>query len=303
MWHTQVVRIASLILFHVLLACAPGGAGSPAGAKTVPPANPASTTNTKPGSAGNVKDTTPVVTIPAGTYTRCQNCGAKKHVEIATAAFRIDQDEVTQGQYAECVAAKRCEAPAVELKALEPDEPVRGVSWIDADTYCKFVGKRLPTEAEWERAAYPASGAPNDNGPRIGTRKPCLALMIGGYDGDVCPGRPLSGPDLVSLKLLASGPNQDAYDHVVSDGWPEIYDLYGNVAEWVADWDALPSNPEYYFAPKTRSDPHGPAAGSERIIRGGSFAALNGSIAGERRRAAPTERPADVGFRCAASLP
>jgi len=193
-----------------------------------------------------------MVTIPAGPHVRCPHCGAKKQVVVTTSAFRIDQDEVTQAQYAECVSAGRCRTPAVELKHPELYEPVRGVSWIDADLYCKFAGKRLPTEAEWERAAYPEDGAPNDNGPRIGTRKPCLALMIGGYNNDTFRGRSLSGPNSVSLRLLAAGPNQDAYDHVVSEGWPDIYDLYdlyGNVAEWVADWDALPSDPEYYFAP------------------------------------------------------
>jgi hypothetical protein len=112
---------------------------------------------------------------------------------------------------------------------------------------------------------------------------------------------PLPGPDRVALKIIAGGQKHNIDDHVIADGAPELYDMYGNVAEWVADWDALPSNPEYYFAPQTRTNPAGPKTGSERVIRGGSYAALDGSGAGERRRADPTERPADVGFRCAAS--
>lgn len=286
-------RILPLAWLPAVLTCTAGGAE--------PSASPKPAASAKPSPAVHFKDVTPMVTIPAGTYVRCKLCGAKKQVEITISAFQIDQDEVTQGQYAECVAAKQCRAPAVKLKHPEPDEPVRGVSWIDADAYCKLAGKRLPTEAEWDRAAFPAEGAPNDNGPRIGTRKPCLPLMIGGYDGEVCPGRPLSGPNAVLLKMLPG--NRYDYDTVNSQGWPVLYDMYGNVAEWVADWDALPSNPEYYFAPKTRSDPHGPATGSDRIILGGSFAALRGSAADERRRAEPTERPADVGFRCAAAAP
>src|SRR5882724_5779772 len=294
-----------LVLLLAPLACDAAGADSSANTKPAAmTAKPAATAApAKPSSSMSLKSGTPMVTIPAGTYIRCQNCGAKKQVEITTSAFQIDQDEVTQGQYAECVVAKQCGAPAVKPKHREPDEPVRGVSWTDADAYCKQAGKRLPTEAEWERAAYPAAGAPNDNGPRIGTRKPCLALVIGGYDGEVCPGRPLPGPDIVALWRVSAGETRDLNDRVMSDGWPTVYDLYGNVAEWVADWDALPGNPEYYFAPKTRADPHGPATGSERIILGGSFAALDGSVAGDRRLAEPTERPIDVGFRCAAAAP
>ena len=291
----MMTRLAPLLLLPGMLTC--GSVGSErADAK---PASAATAVAAKPGAAVSLKDVTPMVTIPAGAYVRCQTCGAKKHVEITTSAFRLDQDEVTQGQYAECVAAKRCRAPAVKLKHPEPDEPVRGVSWADAAAYCELAGKRLPTEAEWERAAYPADGAPNDDGPRLGARKSCLPLMIGGYDGEVCPGRPLPGPLPVLSKQLPG--NASDYDTVHSDGWPVLYDMYGNVAEWVADWDALPSNPEYYFKPTARQDPRGPATGSERVIRGGSFAALDGSGGGDRRLADPMDRPADVGFRCAAT--
>jgi len=137
--------IATLALSPGLLTCSPAGAEPPVSAKPSPGAN------IKPGLPVNAKDVTPQVTIAAGPYVRCQSCGAKKRVEITTGAFRIDQDEVTQGQYAECIAAKLCRAPARTRETPESEEPVRGVGWIDADTYCRFVGKRLPTEAEWER--------------------------------------------------------------------------------------------------------------------------------------------------------
>ena len=280
------------------------GQGAPAAKAADGAAAPKNPTPAPKDAALVLKDVTPMVAIPAGTYVRCRTCRAKDRVELTIGAFRIDQDEVTQSQYAECVALKRC-TPAAKLKHAESDEPVRGVSWIDADAYCKLAGRRLPSEAEWERAAYPAAGAPNDDGPRIGTRKPCLPLMIGGYANEKCPGRPLAGPNPV-LRIFFTDGRSDHFDYdtVNADGWPEIYDLYGNVAEWVADWDAdLPNDPEDYFRPRTRQDPHGPSNGVNRVIRGGSFAALEGSAAGERRSAKPTERPVDVGFRCAASAP
>jgi formylglycine-generating enzyme required for sulfatase activity len=244
-----------------------------------------------------------MVTVPAGKYLRCRTCLKKRQVEVDTGAFRIDEDEVTSGQYAECAKAKRCAAPATSRKSVEIDMPVTGVSWNDANAYCSFVGKRLPTEAEWERAAFPtnrASSAAGDDGPRIGTQEPCKALLIGGYDSKKCTGGPYDGPDPVLLKVIAHKRQEVWDDRVRADGDPELYDMYGNVAEWVADWDALPGNPEHYFAPRTRSNPPGPTSGTERVIRGGSFAELDGSAEGERRSAKPTEKLRDVGFRCAA---
>jgi iron(II)-dependent oxidoreductase len=270
-------------------------------------AEPAATTKRSPTVSSKAKpvklnDVTPMVTIPAGTYVRYKSGGKKHRFDITVSAFQIDQDEVTDDQYQECVAAKRCRKPAVKPHQFLMDEPVRGVSWNDADAYCKLAGKRLPTEAEWDRAAFPEPGAPDDNGPRLGTRKPCLTLLIGGYDGEVCPGRPFDSPNAVLIKEMPNDPS--SYDTVHSEGWPELYDMYGNVAEWVADWNAgIPGDPEYYFAPKTRTDPHGPATGTERVILGGSFAALDGSGADERRWEPPTKRLADVGFRCAANAP
>jgi formylglycine-generating enzyme required for sulfatase activity len=290
---------APFLLLWPLAACGPAAAAPSSGPIAVAPSAP-----TKPGASPNSAtgaELTPLVTIPAGPYTRCARCG-KQAVEITTAAFQLEQDEVTQAQYAACVAAHRCNAPAGRL-AGNDDEPVRGVSWTDADAYCKRIGRRLPTEAEWEHAAFPSPSSSNDDGPRIGDRKPCLALVIGGYQGTTCPGRPLPGPDRVARKILSAGQAHALDDRVVFDAWPTLYDLYGNVAEWVADWDALPSHPEAYFSPHTRTSPIGPMTGRRRIIRGGSFAALDGAAATDRRRAAPTERPIDVGFRCAASVP
>lgn len=244
-----------------------------------------------------------MVLIPAGKFIRCRGCGPQEEVEIEVSAFRLDQDEVTQGQYAECVRAKRCAAPTKKVKSVHEDEPVRGVSWFDAAAYCKYVGKRLPTVGEWERAAFPfvPDNYNGPKGPRIGTHEPCKSLMIGGYDGKMCKGRPLDGPHEVMLSLLRAGQPDDLLrDQVEVARGIVVYDLYGNVAEWVSDWDSLPNDPEYYFRPTTRKDPQGPASGREKLIVGGSFKALDGSELGEHRWEKPAGRPVDVGFRCAA---
>jgi formylglycine-generating enzyme len=245
-----------------------------------------------------------MVGIPAGKYVRCAGCTDVPHTTIELSAFRIDQDEVTLGQYSECVKAKKCSA--AKVKGANGDEPARAVSWNDADAYCKFAGKRLPTEAEWERAAFPPTNGKPDSQPRIScvdAQCYCKKLNVHAYASESCSGPP--GVLEVALSAIKSGQNQVATDRVevgVGLDAPVVYDLYGNVAEWVGDWNApLPSNPEYYFRPHTTKDPEGPATGTEKVIRGGSFATKDGSQEGDRRSAGMNERLKDVGFRCAAS--
>ena len=244
---------------------------------------------------------TPLVDIPAAKFQRCTSAKDAAQSAIELSAYRIDQDEVTQGQYAECVKAKRCAAPKLKPKEIEESEPVRAVSWTDADAYCKFVGKRLPTVVEWEHAAFPRKASYNPDGPLI-SREPCKALMIKGYHGARCRPVELDGPGAVALANLASDQESLVMDRVsVAEQLdsPEIYDLYGNVAEWIADWEW---SADEYCNPKQPANPTGPAAGVWKIIRGGSFAALAGSAQGESRHAKPTERMADVGFRCAKAM-
>jgi formylglycine-generating enzyme len=259
-----------------------------------------------PSVARSNEPVTPMARIPAGSYVRCAHCRKSDQATISLSAYRLDLDEVTAGQYADCVRAKRCMAARVRW-GMEADEPVRGVRWTDAQAYCKFVGKRLPTEAEWERAAFPPTTSTiADGGPRIGTHDPCRELMIAGSEGDRCPGKQmkasLDGPVAGTRQAVANG-DPDLFDRVkVSDAAdaPEIYDLYGNVAEWVADWYARYGDPEWYLSPRTRTDPKGPPSGQFKIIRGGSFAALEGIRENDRRFERPTQRFKDVGFRCAA---
>ena len=243
----------------------------------------------------------PQVLVPGATYVR--GIGAirdKDKLEIHVDKFLIDQDEVTEEAYAACVAAEKCRKPSVTSK--EPNYPVRGVSWNDAMAYCAFVGRRLPTEAEWERVAFPPSKRQVGRGPLQYTKEPCVALFVGGVDGKSC-GQHLGEPEDVILAQLKQQPGDVVYDWNLVDEDHMVFDLFGNVAEWIADWDSPVGESDYYGSPDTRKNPKGPTNGSKHVIRGGSFAANWGIDESDRRSELPTKRLRDVGFRCAADAP
>jgi sulfatase modifying factor 1 len=238
------------------------------------------------------------VLIPAGPYIRGLDLPLKEidRRTIALRAYRIDQEEVTNAAYGECVEAGRCRKP---LYDGEDDWPVVGVSWYDADTYCKFRGRRLPTDAEWEKAAFPPDEAQDGHGPMISSKYDlCTVLVIGGRDHKRCRYKEkMKQPDPITLL------NDDAR----ANYWPDraswdgelVFDLFGNVAEWVADWRDYSWE---YFEPKVLVDPQGPPTGPDKVIRGGSFAAYAGSDESEYRTAPPDKRFRDVGFRCASDV-
>jgi formylglycine-generating enzyme required for sulfatase activity len=242
----------------------------------------------------------PQVLVPAATYVRgIRAIRDKDRFEIRVDAFLIDQDEVTEGAYAACLVAKKCRKPTVSSKEL--NYPVRGVSWNDADAYCAFVGRRLPTEAEWERVAFPPSKRQKGSGPLQYTKEPCVALFIGGVDGESC-GHHFTEPEDVILAQRKQRPDDVFYDWNLVDDDHMVFDLFGNVAEWVSDWHGPPDDPDGYDNPTTKTNPKGPATGFARVIKGGSFAAKRGIGEGDRRSEPPNARPRDVGFRCAADV-
>jgi formylglycine-generating enzyme required for sulfatase activity len=254
--------------------------------------------------AGSIRaggaDGPPQVLVPAATYVRGIGAiRAKDRFEIQVDAFLIDQDEVTEAAYAACVAAKKCRKPAVTSK--ESNYPVRGVSWNDAVAYCAFVGRRLPTEAEWERVAFPPSKTQAGLGPLQYSKEYCISLFIGGVDGESCHHR-FTEPEDVILAQRKERPDDVYYDWNDVGDDNLVFDLFGNVAEWVADWNAEPERPNAYEDGTARENPKGPATGTERVIRGGSFAAKRGIGESDRRSEAPNRRLRDVGFRCAADV-
>jgi sulfatase modifying factor 1 len=196
---------------------------------------------------------------------------------VVLAPFSIDADEVTRAEYAACVSAGGC-AAATGARARADDAtsklPVTGVTWRDADTYCRWVHKRLPTEAEWERAARGTDGRTYPWGETLD----CARANFGNYDGEGrCPqnpGRPVA---------------------VGSYGGGELHDFAGNVWEWVADWyDAR------YYQRAPSANPRGPARGERRVVRGGACCSMFGLPRASNRNAFPPDyRDDDLGFRCA----
>ena len=208
--------------------------------------------------------------------------------EVLLSDVWVDRTEVTQRSYDQCVASGACRAIALAGSARfrGPDLPVVLVTYHDAEAYCAWAGKRLPTEAEWERAAR-------------------------GLAGRVYPWGNVYNPSIVNHGRLALsfwvGTDWTSLDE--SDGFFElapvgtfvggrtpdaIDDLAGNVEEWVADWFA----PDY---PSTSEvNPKGPERGDLRVVRGGSFVDARPFLRGAARRSdPPSARRAWRGFRCA----
>ena len=185
--------------------------------------------------------------------------------------FRIDAKEVTQSQYAEFLKGSGRKAPYHWLKAALPDGgeslPVYNVSWEDANDYCAAAGKRLPTEAEWEKAA---------RGGKEGFDYPWGDKI----DGKQASFNGQSGPSPVGK----FAPNEYG-----------VFDMAGNVSEWCADWFSR----DYYKSGNDRN-PKGPEGGMYKVIRGGAWSD------GPRRVTVffrnwvrPNQTTPNIGFRCA----
>ncbi len=188
-------------------------------------------------------------------------------------AFWIDQTEVTNRMYSMCIAAGACTKPvSTESDLVEkPDHPVRGVTWFQAQKYCQWSDRRLPTEAEWEKAA----------------RGPDGRLFPW---GDQKPNADLVNFDFVMNDILDVGKfpkGASAY---------QAYDMAGNVWEWVADWYA-----ENYYSEAPYRNPIGPGSGNRRVIRGGAWNTAEQAIRSANRFWAFPGRDDFTGFRCADS--
>lgn len=233
-------------------------------------------------------DNAPMVFVPAGDFlmgSTGSDSAAERNEKpqrpVNLDAFWIDQHEVTNAQYARCVSAGSCQSPSSTASDSRDfyygnsefdNYPVLWVSWQDAQNYCAWASKQLPTEAQWEKAAR-------------------------GTDGRIYPWGNEFDAGLLNV-------NSEMKDTLPVGRYPEgaspygAVDMAGNVFEWVADW----FDSEYY-AKSPLANPQGPDSGEVRVLRGGAW-----RNQGDVRTAHRTGEAADysnfyIGFRCAQSAP
>lgn len=229
------------------------------------------------------KDGAPMVLVPAGEFTMGSDKGDEDEFpvhHVVLNAYYIDKFEVTNGRFAKFVEAIHSEPPwgfaDKDTPVVHADRPVRWVSWMDAMGYCLWAGKRLPTEAEWEKAARGTDGRVYPWGNDLPTP---VHAVYGLKEG---------GEETISI-IGDRDKGQSPYG---------AYDLAGNLYEWVMDWYAE----DYYlnFAGGPANNPRGPAEGSAKVQRGGSYVnspyRLRSSF---RTKGDPAEQDPNVGFRCA----
>lgn len=242
-------------------------------------------------------DNAPMVQVPAGEFTMgsttqevatavadCSSCPESDVVEspqhvVYLDAFWIDQHEVTNAQYERCVADHGCGEPVSPRSethanyygnARYDNYPVIFVSWNDANAYCTWAGKKLPTEAQWEKAARGAD-----------------ARVYPWGNDDPDQNRANSNSIVGDTTEVGQYPNgRSPYG---------VMDMAGNVWEWVSDW----YDPNYY-ADSPAKNPQGPAPGTSRVIRGGSWLDIRSFVRTTRRFLVSTDdHNGNLGFRCA----
>jgi eukaryotic-like serine/threonine-protein kinase len=222
------------------------------------------------------------VAVAGGTFEMGAPTGTEFPAHSVTVSdFTIDRTEITNERYQACVEAGCCDPPSYDgsYSAREPyfgnDEydrfPVIFITWDQALEYCEGLGKRLPTEAQWEFAARGEDARPFPWGTDPPSRS--RANYDNAIDGDTA----------------AVGTYDDGATPL------GLVDMAGNVWEWVADWYSAS-----YYDDSPSTDPPGPASGVARVARGGSFGSTEAQLYSfYRANFLPTETYSNVGFRCA----
>ena len=203
--------------------------------------------------------------------------------------YEIDRDEASLGEYLLWLRQQQRHLPeevrklidhVTTIHAMQPETlarwPALYVTWSEASGFCRTQGKRLPTEAEWEKAARGTSG----NLFPWGQRPPTPALaMFGQYHVHEIP---------IVASVDSGEEGRSPYG---------LHHMAGNAAEWVEDWFGID-----YYATMPDRNPHGPAGGRYKVVRGGSWKSAPALLrTATRGGASPDQRAATIGFRCARS--
>lgn len=214
--------------------------------------------------------------------------------------YFIDETEVTNGQYALCVEDGECKRPSRAGATYHPayygdpayaDYPVIFVNWFDARDFCSWRGARLPTEAEWERAAG---------------FDPAMGIKYTYPWGDIFDGTLLNFCDVNCTRNDRNTDFDDGFRDTAPVGtYPDgrstigLYDMVGNVLEWVSDW----YDPRSYQS-STDTNPLGPLEGEFKVVRGGSWLSPEDEVRVSGRGSFdPSVSRAHLGFRCAMTAP
>lgn len=225
-----------------------------------------------------------MIEVPAGTFVMGAAAGAPDEGpphSVAMSSYWIDKFEVTVAQYQACVSSGACSAAGQtagcnSARADRSDHPINCVNWEQASTFCLAASKRLPTEAEWERAAR-------------------------GDDGRTYPwGNDFPSRDRLNYNNNL-GTTVEVGTYPLGVSFYGLHNMAGNVQEWTADFYSAD-----YYANSPTADPQGPDSGSLRVVRGASW-----KIGVPQEVLTTTVRFAFVaangdnslGFRCSADIP
>ncbi len=252
---------------------------SPPASTDTPPATATVAPSMEVGSKYYYVDGTTLVAVPAGEFLMGADGNDNPEHTVTLGDYWIYSTKVTNQQYAVCVNLGQCLRPHrtdnpnfAEIK--NANHPVVGISYDQAAAYCSFVHGRLPTEAEWEKAA----------------RNP---------DGGLYPwGETLPSCDLLNFNNCV-GRTSNVIDYQNGKSYYGSLQMLGDVFEWVSDWYSSD-----YYANSSIDNPQGPSGGTSRSVRSSSFASGVDQVSvANRQFENPENHRSDLGFRCVIDNP
>ncbi|HEX7511187.1 MAG TPA: formylglycine-generating enzyme family protein [Chitinivibrionales bacterium] len=191
--------------------------------------------------------------------------------QVAVHSFYLDKYEVTKEDFQRVMGTNPSATKGCGIC------PIENVTWFEARDYCAKIGKRLPTEAEWEYACRAGSSGSFSYGPTLSSDQ-------ANFNG----GKPVGGAPagVFKEKIVPVG-------SYLPNAWG-LFDMHGNVAEWCSDWyDAA------YYGKCPEQDPKGPGDGKLKVVRGGAWNSSGVGLRSARRSGYnPTIRLVSIGFRC-----